>query len=524
MKTIYINRFDGGMTEDVYNASAGEFSITKQFDILTYPGRLYPLRGMTADTTSTGIGNLTNASDGLMYGIGTNAASGRLWQRSGYGATDVWQHVPINDQLAPTNVVYDFLVDWPNAGNIRTIHWASTNTLLASDPAGGGSAAQQALTFTTIGQGYVHPKDNILYFPYNTSSASLVGAITSNGSAFGAFNATALTAIPKQYRSYCLTSFGNYLAIPVSNTVSGSSVNGSLVYLWDRDTSLNTISESIQWGAGYLKVLNNLNGILIGISELGSDSLQAGVTQDFNAIQIKAYAGGTEPTLIKEIKANHLPGTNRPSVSINPRVNFVYKNRLYFSINVNPNDGVSPSYYGLFSVGKNKTTGQYAVTMERMATNDNSETSVIAAAIAGDFVSMVHTAVGTLTFTINGQTSSSTYGATSVYESPVNPNMTLLDKTALKNLVAVAIMTTPLTSGAQVVMKCRVDSNPTGSWTTLFTKTATSPDTLLTSYETPILPSMAVPDGINYEFRLESTGGAQIVGYLYKFQVKESNL
>jgi hypothetical protein len=113
---------------------------------------------MTADTAGTGIGNIIVGTDGLLYGVGTNSANGRLWQRSGYGASDLWQHVPTNDQLSGAAVNYDFLVDFQNAGNVRTMHWASNNLLVASDPAGASSATTQALTFSSIGQGLVQAR------------------------------------------------------------------------------------------------------------------------------------------------------------------------------------------------------------------------------------------------------------------------------------------------------------------------------------------------------------------------------
>jgi hypothetical protein len=525
MKSIVVNNFGGGIADDKYNANPGEYSIAKHFDTLTHPRRLQPLRGMTTHTASTVIGNIIGASNGLMYGVGvdgSNPSNGKLWKLGGYGSSDDYAALSTN-QLSGATVNYDFLVDWPDAGNVRTIHWASNNLLVASDPAGGSSASTQALTFSSIGQGFVHPKDKVLYFPYRTSTTPYIGKLTSNASPFGALSSTAFT-LPLQYRAYCLTNWNNYLAIPLTSVASLSDVNSSIVALWNRDTSLTTFDETIPWGNGALKVLNNINGALIGISELGSDSLQAETPQDYNAILIKVWNGGAEPTLIKELKAFHFAGSNRPSVSINPRVNFVNKNRLYFSVNVNPNDGTSPAHYGLWSVGKNMQ-GQWVVQLERMATDTGTETSVIAAAIAGDFVSMAHTAAGTLTRTRSGVTSSSTYSATSVYESAVNPNMEAFDATRRKKLISVGVTTLPLLSSQSVVMKARIDSDhDANDWVTVFTKTSASPDTNTTFYEAPITPAMALPDGVHLEFRLESTGGAVITSFGYKYETLPNQL
>lgn len=516
MKTVTVQNFHSGIADDIYNSNIGEFSIAKHFDILTYPKRLQPFRGMTSDTASTLIGNLMMASSGSIYGSGSVSGVGRLFVRSGYGASDGYGDVPNLSQSSGVAIVYPFLVEFTNSKTVRTIYWAGTNTIVNSDPAGGSSANTQTLNFTSIGQGFVHPKDQILYVPYNdANNIPRIGTITSASETING----AVFTLPSQYQIPCLTNYGNYLAIP-AYVAKGNTPNSSIVYLSDRDSSLTTFTESIKWGAGTLQVLNNLDGVLIGVSAISS--LDGTQNQDSASIVIKGYNGGTDPFVIKEIRANHLAASSHPSATINPNVNFIYKDRLYFSVNINPNDGVSNSYYGLWSVGKNKVNGQYTVTMERIATNDNSETGILAAAFNGDFVSMVHSAVGTLTCTINGATSSATYGATSVYESVVNPEMPALDQIYNKSLISVGIQLLPLMSGQQVVMKYRVDS--TGSWTTLFTKTSSSPDSNLTTFELPLSGSVGAVSGRNIEFRLESTGGAIITGYSYKYEILKSNL
>lgn len=513
---VKVNNFSGSIADDLYEAGPGDFSIAKHFDTLSYPYRLKPLRGVMSDTANTDVGNMIVASDGLLYGVGSdrpnsNPTLGAIWKRSGYGVSDSWGE--LSNSKSGVGIAYPFLVEYKN-GNIaaKTIYYAGTNKIISIDPSNGISATTKTLSFTNIGQGFVHPKDQILYFPYDNN----IGTITN---ASETPNATQLV-LPKQYQIPCLTNYGNYLAIPAFSG-AGSGVYSSVVYLWDRDTSLSTVSESIPWGQGQLKVLNNLNGVLIGISTASSNFNSS--VQDSDSILIKAYSGGTEPILIKEIIAKHLPGNGQPSVTINPNVNFIYKNRMYFSVNIVPNDGVSNSYYGLWSVGKNKSNGQYSVTLERIATNDNSETGVLAAAIVGDFVSMCHTAVGTLTCTINGTTSSSTYNATSVYESVINPRMgvnryTVLHPLMQKTISAVSCHYAPLTQGAQVVMKYRADS--TGVWTTIFTETT------LGAVSTEMLNAQGVPftKGRNFEFRLESSGGAEIIAFVYKYEIDETKI
>lgn len=516
------------MVDDKHAVGTGEFAIAKHFDVLSHPRRLQPKRGMTAHTASTGIGNLVVASDGLMYGVGLNASdanAGKLWVLPGYGSTDDFVALSTT-QLSGAAPDYSLLVDWPDTGNVRKIIWASTNLLVASNYSGGaGSATTQALTFTSIGQGFVHPKDKYLYFPYIVSAGvPKIGIIAPNATAFAGLSGSPF-ALPAAYRAYCLTNYGDYLAIPLTGVTATALVNSSIVALWNRDVTNTLFSETIQWGNGSLKVLNNLGGVLIGISELGSSSLQAGTSQDLNSIQIKVWAGGAEPTLVKEIKATALSGASGvPLVSINPRVNFIQNNRLYFSVNVDPNDGIQPSRIGMWSVGRNRTTGEWTVNMEHVATNTNTETSVIAAAIVGDYVEMVHTAVGTLTKSSNGNASSSTYGATSVYESGTNPEMDEDDRMRPKELFAVGVNFEPLPSGASVVLKHRVDSKGSDSdWVTV--KTFSDDNAVYgIADDKNLFDTSPTTGGVNHEFRLESTGGAVITSYSYKYGINKTNL
>jgi hypothetical protein len=517
------------MARDPRQGSGSEFRIAKHFDTTTYPDRLQPLRGMAAHTNSNGlgIGNIIVNENGLMYGLGldtpSNPTNGELYKSQGYGSGDDFvagSTAQLSGAVLRSND-YNFLVDWPDAGNVRTIHWASTNLLIASKPDADISATTNALTFSFIGQGLVHPKDKNLYYPYLVSStgASYIGLVQPDATPFNTETPQAFQ-LPDQYLAWCLSSWGDYLAVPMTARLATSLVNSNIVGLWDRDTSITTFAETIHWGQGVLKVLNNVNNVLIGVSELGSDSLQAGTTQDYNAIQVKVYNGGYEPTVVGEIRAHALSGASgQPSVSINHRVNFVQNNRLYFSAKVDPNDGIQPSRIGLWSVGRDEF-GRWSINLERVATNDNSETQIIAAAIIGDYVETVHTAEGTLTNSINGSASNTTYAATSVYESTVNPGISAQDRVAKKKLTAFAAHFEPLPSSATVALKYRVDSKGAdGDWVTVATASTAGDDFI----EMVDAAGTAFTDGRNFEFRLESVGGAVITAFSYKYEVMETN-
>lgn len=518
MKIAQVVNFKG-MADDRFAPNAGEFAIAKHFDVLTNPKRLQPLRGMALDALNTGIGNIIVATNGQMYAVGTdpvNPTKGQLYVRPGYGSGQNYQALA-TPQLSGTDVFYDLLVDYRAAGNVRTIIWASKNLLVSSDPLGASSADTTALTFTTIGQGLVHPKDQQLYIPYQTSNGQFIAVVSPDSSPFGTFNAVGLS-LPLQYRAYCLSFWTNYLAIP-QTTTTGTTQQASVVYLWNRDTSQVEPDDVVPWGEGSLQVLNNLSGTLVGVSS--SSANYVGSFQDFDSILIKIWNGGPDPTQVGEIKANHLNASGHPTCTINPRVNFVYKNRLYFSVTIDPGDGIQPIRTGIFSVGKNKIDGAWSVTLERMATNDGSETGVIAAAISGDFVSAVHTVEGTVTLSTNGQTSSTTYLATSIYESGVNPEMNEEDRFFDKTLRGIRVNHLPLQAGEQIVLKYRMDSiGQDSDWVTVYTQTTAGKVKFHTSKPT----SGQFSSGRNVEWRIESTGGAVVTGYAYYYDIISSAL
>src|SRR3569832_1181176 len=195
MKTVFVTRFSEGMADSQYARATGKFAITKHFDIYTDPFRLIPHRGMTADTTGTSIGNIIVASDGNFYGVGVSAGVGNLYSR----ATGSW--VAGTGNLGDA-VNYNLLVEYHKSDGTRGLWYAGNNELGLVNFAISSVMSTQALTFTNICQGFVHPKDDVFYIGYDNKIAA-----NNNGT----WTTAALT-LPANYRVTSLTSYGNYLA------------------------------------------------------------------------------------------------------------------------------------------------------------------------------------------------------------------------------------------------------------------------------------------------------------------------
>lgn len=534
MARLVVDRFDEGMADDRFSRSVGEFSVAKGFDILSLPNRLSPTRTTTTDTASTGIGNIIVGSDGVLYGLGADSGNpttnSQLYKKVD-NATN-WAALS-NEKTGSSALNFDLFVEYPDSGGARTVFCNGSAGIAMLDKSNVASVNTHSLTFTSLSQGLVHPKDDILYIPYTTSTGTFIASF--NG-ATTTWNDTALT-LPTALVVVGLSFYGNYLVIACAprgaytfastgKTVANSANGGafrSTVFLWDRDTSLATVSETLDWGTGILQVINNLNGKIIGISNVGGPTSNIA---DRNSIAIKEY-DGSFPRQIKEISTQKQT-TTVPSVNINPYVNFIFRNRLYFSIDI-VGGSTSPKYYGLWAIGVSKETGRYATTIERGATSGDTETSVIAAGATGDYFSFVHTAAGTLGFSINNTSVAVSFAGTSYYESVVNPGMsqtktTRHDQNVPKQLNAVAVGMVPLTSTGQVILKIRVDG---GSWTTIATYTSSlagGSDTVSRFERTKDASGASLPNGTYYEFRLESTGGAEITEFSYKYEVMETSI
>lgn len=523
--------FGAGMVQDRIDSGQGGVLVSKGFDIFSSPGRLIPTRTTATDTAGTGIGNLLIANDGKIYGLGADVANPttnmQLYQKPD-NATG-WSALS-NEKTGSSHLNFDLFVEYPDCGNVRTIFVmsdpGSAPGFTQLDKANVQSHADHAISgLTSVSQGFVHPKDDVLYIPYTTASGTFIASNTG-----GVWNDTALTLPNAAYVITSVTSYGNFLAIAcaprgaftfsatgktLAQSIAGGSYT-SVVFLWDRDSSLVNITESISWGTGILQVLANLNERLIGISNVGGATFNIG---DRNSIAIKAYTGGA-PILVKEIVTTKQT-TTVPSVNINPYVNYVFRDRLYFSIDI-IGGSTSPEYHGLWSIGISKETGQYAVTIDRDTPTTNQ--AVLAAVPFGDYVSMVYNANGTLGFSVNNTSIATLFQGTSYVETLLFNhvlglrNKHIPDSSTQKKLVGITVTYEPMPSTGQIILKYRKDAET--AWTTIFTTTLAN----VTSHASVNIESSGInlPAYNEINFRIESIGFAVPTGLSFKSEILDN--
>ena len=99
--------------------------------------------------------------------------------------------------------------------------------------------------------------------------------------------------------------------------------------------------------------------------------------------------------------------------------------------------------------------------------------------------------------------------------------MDIDDAMKKKKFIGVYATYLPLPTDGQVVMKYRVDSKKDALWTTIFTETTDGETRTEALYDAN---KLQLKDFTNVEFLLESTEGAIITGFGYKYDILKSQL
>lgn len=503
METVTLNRFNRGITNDPRFQLEGVCRTCTGFDAITDQYRLTPYRDSEDGDSSSSTRKIQNFAIALgasstykLFGLGVVSGTGRaqiyskeLTTSSGDLSDASWA-TPSNGASASGSTAFGLFVFYKRTGLLYGAR--SGSHIWAADPTNAASFdnSEQALTYTNIAQGLVHSKDDIMYVPYDNNIAS-----NNNGS----WNNTALV-LPTHLYVTSIAEYGNYLAIGCAPL---SGVGESVVYLWDRDSSLSTVTQSIPWGNDILKILDVVDGQLIGVSLSGNST-----TRILSKVVFRQYVGGDQQNKFLEI-------VSESSSAQLPIAKRILDNRLFFMMSVTLNGSVRD---GVWSIGRSASNEPFALMHERTPNNDAALTNGVLYNFyyVGDYLfqSFVDNAVETMTKTNN----SSSYTAKAIYETIINPGMKKEHRFKEKQLQMAAPLTEPLASGEQLVLQVRVDA---GDWNTVVTH---STDGDLTLGMGILADGTGLPKGREFEFRLESTGGAVPTGLVYGYTVTETNI
>lgn len=370
--SFLINRFDAGMTNILRTQNTSYSKTSKHFDILSDPTKMSPYRDFTDELFSSGAAATVKlvkflaaaTADGLatrQYALGIDpgtgtgvpyiyakaTAAGGSWAPVAATATEFRNEKVFNEYQ---NKIYGWRSD--AVGSLPDTLDGTTSKIWSYNIGNGvtinpESADSETLGAIFVAPGLVHSKDDRFYLPFNNKIA------VKNGS--GAF--TIGVTLPSNLIITGICEFGNYVAIGcrpkyVINT-------NSIVYLWDRDTSLLTLSEKIDFGPEFLQELEEIDGWLVGLTTFANTSSETLTITP--KLVIKYYPGsGNRALQYTEIPLTS--GTVRIAgrQKINNRILFLISCELY---------GIQTD--ALLAIAK--TGNQLTVSIDRLYTGTSGE-------------------------------------------------------------------------------------------------------------------------------------------------------
>lgn len=491
---IKVTDFNGGIADDIRQTIGNVFQITKHFDIFSNPKRLTPYRSLEADTndgsTATGmkqyfVRDFTyHSASAKLYGLGQTGAGLTKIVYKADATTGNWT-LPSSSEGdgAIQNgclVEYkDYL--WGFQGTTQVFRWG----LLSGSPSITNSQGTVG-TITSVAQGVIAKDDN-LYLPYNNKLARVTSGGTVND---------AVLTLPTNFKITSICNYGNYLAIacaPVS-TFNGT----SKVFLWNLTSA--DVQEAIDWGEGELRVLETIEGYLVGVTDR---YLNNATGAGRGSLIIQTYSGGT-PQVVKEVFTQALVGKTMPISKA------VKNNRLFFAAKIKTNTAGTEYNEGLWSFGRKNTNYPFALTLDIIDENINTS-GIQAFGSAANYFFIAHSGDGSIDKTDDA----ATYSFTSSYDSQI---FDFGDTDFDKRLEAFRVSFRKLAAGEAVTAKYRWDDAT--SFTTIGTD-STDDDKSHTflSVEATDTPFSS---GRELQIQLQSTGGAEITGYALKATILDN--
>jgi hypothetical protein len=492
--TVEINNFSGGVSDDPRENDASKFQATKHFDIFSNPKKLTPYRSLETDNetsvSTTDLKQYTvndyvySSTSTVLYGLGKVVATGftKIVQKAN-AVSGIWT-LPASSEGngAVRNgclIEYkDYL--WGFQGTTQIFRWG----LLSGTPAIANSQSSVGTAITSVAQGIVF--NDYLYLPYNNKIWRATDAATYSD---------AYLTLPTNFKITSLTTYGSYIAIacaPIS-TYNGA----SKVFLWDGTST--DVQEKIDWGEGELRVLETIEGQLVGVTDR---YLNNATGAGRGSMVIQTYSGGS-PTIVFEVFTQALTGKSIPLSKA------VKNNRLFFACKIMTNSAGTTYNEGLWSYGRKNVKYPFACTLDVIDENINTN-GIQAFGTAANYFFITHSNDGSIDKTDD----TAAYTFSSVYESQIlNFGDIYNDKTLLSLEVSF-----PAIVAGTLTAKYRVDGAT--SWTTIGTYSTAG----ATSYQWLNIASTgdSFASGNEYEFQLTSTGGLEITGIRAKAIINDT--
>lgn len=493
MKTVVNNIFDSGITQNKRNPSSSSAALAIRVDTARTQ-TIRPYKDFELDAvTESGLDNfgiekfLHTGDEFFGFGrVSTSDNKPQLYKKTSNDPTAVWTTETNGTSASSGARDTDLFVYYKNQD---TIYGGNAAGIWSYTVAGDTFTHNENTSVNPSGQGLVHSKDDILYVPCGNVIASKNGAASWNNDAF--------SGLPSDFNAVSIAESGNYLLI------GGNRNNRGVVYVWDRDSTLVGAVNSIDFGDNTLKWVNTSSGVPVVCctrvdATTGFNEVVFFEVYTNTPIEIMAFNAGSSGS------ATVYDETQKYGEAIQFMMELTLEGELLV---------------GIWSIQR-QLNGSYKLDFITPPRND---TAVTTGKLKGFFRYPGYHFIAYLNendankYTVWRTSDQADYVGTTRLHTTINPGMPIEDLFKKKQLVSVTCHYEDLATAGQVVVKYRVDN---GSWTTIVTD-STDNSRFVEMISTG---STEFTAGRAYEFRFESTGGAEIVGYTYKYEELETNL
>jgi len=492
-----INKFRS-MTPNIRLANSNECALSCHFDIfrngLLSPNRDYIAltdgnekitRFIYAKNDDAGY-SIYGMGDALGYTGGTTGNTA-IYEKTIGTATLDWTDLFKTAKVKESSVFFeykDIAYGWHGGTHLWSLTLTGTQTL---------SETYKAIAYTNVAQPIHHKGDDCAYFFEDNNVHRL------NDTTFDGGTLTPVLVLPTNMKIVGGASYGIYLAIVCSPIEPGTT--NSVMYLWDRDSSLTTISAKIDLGFGEAVHVSESENGGIWITQQVNASTAMGSYN--NSIAIKYYNGslysfelpnGTETEYFSEIKLFGNPQEDRNT--------FYFPARFITRLAAETRNVIFATRW---------ISGRIEIVADQEITGITANQN-----INGIFSLRGHWLISYNTAAKNLVTYSSSVYPTATYESPIvlGENVSLQ-----KKLIGITVDTSPLPIAGQVLLYYRKDEET--AWTLIFTNTT---DNSISHSAVNIESSGAtLPQFKEIQFKIESKGGAEITKIKFKYEELETN-
>lgn len=501
---IYKDNLDvyyGGISDDK-NIQKPEISrATSHIDIWSGPKRMTPYRAMEADQNASDAAKVFSIVmfrylNAVMYGLGIviGGAKAKIYEKTVDPITGSWAASISGEDGGGSRSMVCFMDfhDYLYGGSAASRIWAY------GDVTGSPSFTSTAYSITNGGsaQGLV-TSDDLLLIPCGNVMAK------KNGAGSGPTDGwTAPLVLPDNFTIVDQCEFGDKVAVGASN-ISGN----SKVFIWDK---VNQDPEQvIDWGEGDLRILDNIEGQLVGVSTLNTQISGGG------KMVVRVWEGGSKANQKFELKGDENGGG---VVVYGNHCKLLDGNRLVFGVRFTSLEGVD--YNQLFAIGRKSNLYPLAYTFDRRVNNDTAITNAIQGLYKiADCYFVAYQQDGSINRT-NDQAVYVGVTATHITQKLDGSRQAGVDAIRKRKVLTMAgLLFEELTSGQSVSLYWRPDSKST--WRLIRTFSTVGE----VSFEAGIqADSGDFSNCRRFQFKATSINGAIITGIPYAFKVLDADV